>query len=115
MLALSYKSMLEEIFDDSRWAVDRNDPPTRPLGVHRLHGQQQQGRSEDGDGDVSFKSFQVILFLQQEDEEQEEGWSKVCSARSQEVRRGKVAVWDKTWGKRGREVREVREAREVER
>ena len=91
MLALSYKSMLEEIFDDSRWAVDRNDPPTRPLGVHRLHGQQQQGRSEDY---VSFKSFifQVILFLQQEDEEQEEGWSKVCSARSQEVRRGKFEI-----------------------
>ena len=58
MLALSYKSMLEEIFDDSRWAVDRNDPPTRPLGVHWLHGQQQQGRSEDGD--VPFKLFQVM-------------------------------------------------------
>ena len=41
---------------------------------------------------IMFLLNHYILFLQQEDEEQEEGWSKVCSARSQEVRRGKVAV-----------------------
>ena len=36
--------------------------------------------------------FLLNRFLQQEDEEQEEGWSKVCSARSQEVRRGKFEI-----------------------
>ena len=36
--------------------------------------------------------FLLNHYIQQEDEEQEEGWSKVCSARSQEVRRGKFEI-----------------------
>ena len=41
---------------------------------------------------IMFLLNRYISSYSQEDEEQEEGWSKVCSARSQEVRRGKVAV-----------------------